>query len=1031
MEPNDNTKKPTPPRLLEAVEAVKCNLSKEKEWKSETLMVDFAKSFDSDEVQQINIIDHIGFDTRLTAAKKNSMRKFWLPPKFNRNDENGRKDVQAHFSNACLADGFGLRMKEYNSQRQALRLQCHRGRYYAENKSKTDDINTTKPKAYPNRVATTRKAVKGETETCPFTFLVLWNQDFKRWYLPETQAGSAHHSGHMKVTRDIAPARKDDLPADELKLLNDCIDSKMKTSSLDKLIMKRNNMSLTRGKLDYLKSVQKEIQSNRGMSGQIRAGKMLHPQTPADRLLAHFDEDDKASYVALYAEFDSENITIRKKCKYRQDHSIDDVDPNSCSDDVTSAISDAEKHRRSILKNLVVSSEVNKILLAFAWTDDESKLRFDMFPEVMGGDCVSKMNRENRQVMHWTGLDSNNQAFTHTWVFLPSEAHWTFEWVVTNVIPHLHNRETLEKVQIVLTDQDGQLNDVVTKNTGPGSVFPNAKHRLCAWHKLDRNLTNKSSFSSLLVSKPMKLPTCRAEWNAIVSWLWQMCRMPETENESNFLLTLLQCYLEEDPNNHRGFLSTSLHKKLAHFISKSFQFRQSKFFAHYFFDKMGVDKITTAHVEAENSAAKRHAYAPGPRDSLDQAQLKMEQRTEQRNRSRRQKAAEGQVSLPASQEDRNKTVTELTKYASDFLWAQHNQGHKYHCWSVSRTECYVKRKPTLESISDEYEGMAYDVMQSVRKKYVVPSLERTRVVTMEWDELAHQFIIKCSCGTFNNMGMTCRHVMAVTGQQPTKMDARYRWWRDYNLLFLGSSVSEETRRDIVKADSISRQNSGTPTHLQEFPRHSSDMPRDWFTSTVGTFEIRKVGYWSTETGKDLIELAKIRVKAGAVPFGTIQETHTSGTGPFGLDGLESDTDGSDTDDEDNDKTSHDHTQDEKPSHDHTQVDTCVTEMLLPIPNLDKHLTDEAVNGMLRKGAYSSLHSLYSDMSKLANNSERMTMMWKCMQHTHQMLLDNIRQNESPSRRGTMASDPNVSGRKRSNARTKRVQDKHTKRKKKS
>ena len=495
-----------------------------------------------------------------------------------------------------------------------------------------------------------------------------------------------------------------------------------------------------------------------------------------------------------------------------------------------------------------------------------------------------------------------------------------------------------------------------------------------------------------------------------------------------FLLTLLQCYLEEDPTNHRGLLSKNLKSQLVNFISKSFQFRQSKYFANYFFDKMGVGKITTAHVESENSAAKRHSYAPGPRDSLDQAHLKMGQRTVQRNRTRRQQAAEGQVSLPASQENRDKTVTELTKYASDFLWEQHSQGQHYHCWSVSTTECYVKRKPATGPILDEHEGMTYDGMQSVRKKFVVPGLERTRVVTLELDEVTQESVIKCTCATYNSMGMTCRHVMAVTGHKPTKLDAKFRWWRDYNLLFLGDSVTAETRKEIIRADTISRNKIGTPSNLQEFPRHRSDMPREWFTTTVGTFQIRNVGYWATTMGKNVIELATIRVKAGVVPFGTIQETHTSGTGLFGLPS-ETDTDNEDTD---NEGTNNVETQatTQKDTQQQSE-DACVSEMLLPIPALDNHLTEEAVNRMLRKGAYSSLHSLYSDMSKLANNSERMTMMWKCMQHTHQLLLDDIRQNGSPARGGTMVSDPNVSGRKKSNKRTKRIQDKiHTKKRKK-
>ena len=218
---------------------------------------------------------------------------------------------------------------------------------------------------------------------------------------------------------------------DERQIAMDCIDSRMKMSSLDKMIMKRNHFSLSAGKLEYLKTQHAQLKSDRRL-GNIGCGPMTNPQTPADRLLAKFDADDRSSYVALYADFSTDNITIRKKCKHRADHSIEDVDPEECADDVNTARLDAKKARKSILDRLRVSSEANKILLAFAWTDDESKLRFDMFPEVMVGDCVGHMNREERVVMHWTGVDSNNRACTHTWIFMPSEAHWTFEWVVNH-----------------------------------------------------------------------------------------------------------------------------------------------------------------------------------------------------------------------------------------------------------------------------------------------------------------------------------------------------------------------------------------------------------------------------------------------------------------------------------------------------------------------------------------------------------------------------------------------------------------------
>ena len=1017
-------------RLTEALEAVQEHVSEEKSWTTDELWVDFAESFSSEKTQKINVMKHIGFQVRLTDKIKDGMKKYWLPAKFNKIDKEGRQEVASHFSNASLNEGFAIRIKSYVSNKKQLRLYCTRGRYYKSATKPNSEVETEleqetkQEKAYPNRVATTQKPIKGEGETCPFLFSVYWNEDFKRWYIPEKQPGCANHTGHIRLTRDIAPARKEDMPEDELAIAMDCIDSKMKASALDKLIMKRNGISLTTGRLEYLKKIQKDITSNRCISANLGNGKLVNPQTPADRLLAHFDADEKSSYVALYAEFDSQNITIRKKCKYRQDHSIADVNPNECSDDVESALSDAKKHRRSILKSLSVSSEVNKILLAFAWTDDESKLRFDMFPEVMGGDCVSKMNREERQVMHWTGLDSNNKAFTHTWVFMPSEANWTFQWVVTNVIPHLHNRETLEKVQLVLTDQDGQLNDVITQNTGPGTVLPNAKHRLCAWHKLDRNLTNKSSFSSLVSSGQMKQASNKSEWNAIVTWLWSLVKTPETEAEANLMLTLLDCYLQERTEAHRGFLSHALLTKLRDFVANNFQSRETKLFAHNFFDYMGLDKITTSFVEAENSAAKRHAYAPGPRDSLDTAQLKMEERTAQRNRQRRKQAAVFQVSQPSSVDDRDTTVLELTKYSSDFLWEQYKEHTNYCCWSVTPFKCFVKRKPITPPNLSETEGMPYDVQRSIRKKFVVPKLERTRTVTLELDESIAQWTLKCTCGTFTAMGMTCRHVMAVTGQKPAKLDARYRWWRDYNLLFLPELLSDETRKKIVKADTLSRRTNGSPTELTQLPRHRSDMSREWFEETIGNFTIQKIGYWNTACGQTLIELAKFQVASylghGLRPFGTIQEVQTSSASLLGLpkEDLE----------EDSVAPSPNTTPTE------TLLDPCVLEMSQPMPDLDGELKSESIKGMLRKGAYSSFHPLFSKMSTIANNPTRISIMWKCLQHTHQLLMDDIRKEQSQQKQSTansttMVSDPNASGRKRSNARTKRIQDLfHTKKK---
>ena len=206
------------------------------------------------------------------------------------------------------------------------------------------------------------------------------------------------------------------------------------------------------------------------------------------------------------------------------------------------------------------------ILLAFAWTDKESRLRFDMFPELMAMDTTRHTNAEERSLLLVSGIDGHNTTHTHTWVYLPAEARWVFDWCLTDVLPELHNAETLRRVQVVFTDQDGQLVVSVTKKqTQKHSWLRNVSYRLCAWHKLDRNLTEMKECRAL-TSVLNEDSSC--EWNAIVSWLWMLCKRPETPYESNLLFVLLELYLEDDQTHHRGIIGPDLKNLLTDFLGE-------------------------------------------------------------------------------------------------------------------------------------------------------------------------------------------------------------------------------------------------------------------------------------------------------------------------------------------------------------------------------------------------------------------------------------------------------------------------------
>ena len=159
---------------------------------------------------------------------------------------------------------------------------------------------------------------------------------------------------------------------------------------------------------------------------------------------------------------------------------------------------------RDRLANLVVGSK-GQLLLSLAWTNDIGKRYFEMFPEFLGGDDKEKTNSEERPLYTFCGKDSTNKSFGHTWAFLPSKSTWVYSWLFNNALPTLHTPNALNRVQIFITDTCHQECVAAESVCGEGvhleKVLPKAYHRHCAWHKINRNLTEDAKYKSKFISE--------------------------------------------------------------------------------------------------------------------------------------------------------------------------------------------------------------------------------------------------------------------------------------------------------------------------------------------------------------------------------------------------------------------------------------------------------------------------------------------------------------------------------------------------
>ena len=165
-------------------------------------------------------------------------------------------------------------------------------------------------------------------------------------------------------------------------------------------------------------------------------------------------------------------------------------------DEVASSHTATSSGKRDIPNNLHLKN--GQVLLALAWTTDDSRRKFDMFPEIVFGDATEETNSEERPLYTLCGKDNMNKSFAHTWCLLPSNARWAYSWFFEDAVPYLHPGTACGRVKLILTDACPQEFFVIAGCIGEGKLYSQALHRWCGWHKLDRNFKNHPAYKSLL-----------------------------------------------------------------------------------------------------------------------------------------------------------------------------------------------------------------------------------------------------------------------------------------------------------------------------------------------------------------------------------------------------------------------------------------------------------------------------------------------------------------------------------------------------
>ncbi|QHO00100.1 Protein FAR1-RELATED SEQUENCE [Arachis hypogaea] len=119
------------------------------------------------------------------------------------------------------------------------------------------------------------------------------------------------------------------------------------------------------------------------------------------------------------------------------------------------------------------------VLRALFWCDGRSQLDYEVFGDVLAFDATYKKNKYLCPVVVFSGVNHHNQTVVFGSALVTDESKEVYVWLLQQLLAAMKGKAPVS----VITDGAPSMRFAIE------TVFPNAHHRLCAWH-LIRNATS-------------------------------------------------------------------------------------------------------------------------------------------------------------------------------------------------------------------------------------------------------------------------------------------------------------------------------------------------------------------------------------------------------------------------------------------------------------------------------------------------------------------------------------------------------------
>jgi MULE transposase domain len=151
----------------------------------------------------------------------------------------------------------------------------------------------------------------------------------------------------------------------------------------------------------------------------------------------------------------------------------------------------AKTHAQAILHSLRFTNETvngeEKVFLGVAWIDHEALNEWYRYPYVIGFDDKMGTSNQNFPLGTVVAVDGQRRNIPTIRVYTPNKKRWSYQWIFSSVFPKIVPEFIRHRTLLIITDACPRTTERIDAAIKTG-VFPRARRRLCAWHRIDNNI---------------------------------------------------------------------------------------------------------------------------------------------------------------------------------------------------------------------------------------------------------------------------------------------------------------------------------------------------------------------------------------------------------------------------------------------------------------------------------------------------------------------------------------------------------------